>query len=369
MMDIHSFAASHREALLDLIRTLAVIPAPSHREGARAAFCREWMATHVTPAAYIDEAGNAVCEIGDSDKPTVLLMAHTDIVFDADVPLCVTERDGRLYCPGIGDDTAHVAILLLCAAYLASHHKDSGVRFIIAANACEEGQGNLKGCRALMERYGDRLTEVITLDGYLDTLNDNAVGSKRFLIAVDVAGGHSFRDFGGDNAIAVTAEIIRALQAIELPQEHITTFNFGHITGGTTVNSIAAHCELMYEFRADHDDNLQYMTRRFEEVLSSFRERVTLTVTDLGTRPCARGVDRAAWDRLIARAERAFEGLSALRRYPASTDANLPLSMGIPAVCVGCVRGGGAHTREEYIESDSLKDGLLAALRLVSSYL
>ncbi len=368
MMEIASFVASHEEALLSLVRTLAVIPAPSHHEEARAAFCRDWMAAHIAANAYIDDANNAVCELGDPSAPAVLLMAHTDIVFDESIPLAITEKDGRWYCPGIGDDTAHLAVLLLCGKFLASRPLD-GVRFVIAANACEEGEGNLKGCRALMARYGAELSEVITLDGYLDTLNDNAVGSKRFSIAVDVTGGHSFRDFGQENAIAVMGELVAALNAVELPKEHITTFNFGHITGGTTVNSIASHCELLYEFRADADENLCYMTDKLEETLRPFRERAAVTVTDRGVRPCARHVDRAAWDRLIARAETAFDGITRLRRYPASTDANLPLSMGIPAVCIGCLRGGGAHTLQEYIEPASLKDGLTVALRLAASYL
>ena len=368
-MNIQEYVLTHFEELCELLRALAVIPAPSHDEAARAAFCRNWMQKNIAHNAYIDEAQNAVCELGDPTAPAVLLMAHTDIVFDRSVPLDISQRDERWYCPGIGDDTAHVAVLLLCGRYLASKTIPDGVRFVIAANACEEGEGNLKGCRALMARYGAQLKEVITLDGYLDTLNDTAVGSKRFRIAVDATGGHSFRDFGNDNAIAVMGELVTALQAIPLPKAGHTTFNFGHIEGGTTVNSIAAHCELVYEFRADRDENLQYMTECTDEVLRPFQERYRLTVTDLGVRPCARGVAPAAQQALITRVEAAFDGITQLRRHPASTDANLPLSMGIPAVCIGCLRGGGAHTLEEYIEPHSLRDGLTVALRLFSSYL
>lgn len=370
MMDTTTFAAEHQNDLMSLLYDFAVLPAPSHHEDKRADYCLSWLRHHVCEDAFIDDAKNVIVEIGDTDrKPIVLMMAHTDIVFDNSVPLTVRQEDGKLFCPGIGDDTVHVAQLLFCAKYVAEHLQDSDVSFVFAANACEEGEGNLKGCKALMARYGDRLKEVITFDGYLDVINDHAVGSRRFKIGVDVTGGHSFRDFGNDNAIAVLADIIVALKAIELPQEHITTCNFGHISGGTTVNSIAGHAELLYEFRADHIDNIRYMQAAFDEIIARFQSRYRVTVETIGERPCADGVREEDLQTLLARCEAAFEGLPTPSRYPASTDANIPLSMGIPAVCLGFVKGGGAHTLEEYIEIDSVQTGFQAALRFVASYL
>lgn len=367
--DLEAFAQAHQQELEALVKELAVIPAPSHHEKARADKCLSWLQARVNAPSFIDEAHNVICEIGDTaEKPIVLLMAHTDIVFDDTVPLAVTEKDGKWYCPGIGDDTAHVAMLLLCAAYTASRPSAREVALVFAANTGEEGEGNLKGCKTLMARYGERVREMITFDGYLDTINDTAVGSKRFRIAVDVTGGHSFRDFGADNAIAVMSELVAALNRIPLPREPITTFNFGHIEGGSTVNSIAEHCELLYEFRADRADNLRYMTEQAEQILARFSKQYRVTVTPIGTRPCAEGVDPLHQQALVSRAEAAFEGLPTPGRYPASTDCNIPLSMGIPAVCLGFIRGGGAHTREEYLEAASLADGFRAALRFVASY-
>ena len=145
--------------------------------------------------------------------------------------------------------------------------------------------------------------------------------------------------------------------------------NFGRIEGGTTVNSIAQHCELLYEFRSNNANNLAYMKARLAEVLDAFGQKYHLSVTPIGERPCAVGVDPARRQALLARAEAAFTGLPTPGRYPASTDCNLPLSMGIPAVCIGLFNGGGAHSTEEYIEKDTLPIGLAVAIRLVESYL
>lgn len=367
MRDFQLFAKEHHEELLTLIHELAVIPAPSHHEEKRAAYCLDWLQKNVSPHAFVDEAKNVICIIGDNAKPAVLFMAHTDIVFGEDTPLGVTEDDGKLYCPGIGDDTAHVAILLLCAKY-ASQNPPKDLRFIFAANSCEEGQGNLKGCRALMEKYGKELKEMITFDGYRELLNVKAVGSSRYRIAVDTEGGHSLWNFGNVNAIAVMAELISALQGIPLPGEDITTFNFGNISGGTTVNSIAQHCELLYEFRSDNAENLDYMKEKFNRILEKFQEQYRITITSIGERPCAKGVDPEAQQALVERVENILKEITTPGRTSGSTDANLPLSMGIPAICPGLIGGAGLHTTEEYIVKDSLAPGLAAALKLIDSY-
>ena len=210
---------------------------------------------------------------------------------------------------------------------------------------------------------------MITFDGYRELLNVKAVGSSRYRIAVDTEGGHSLWNFGNTNAIAVMAEIIFALKEIPLPKEDVTTFNFGNISGGTTVNSIAQHCEMLYEFRSDSAENLAYMREKFDSVMAKFGEQYRVTVTSIGERPCAKGVDPVAFKSLIHRVESAFEGLPAPKRSPGSTDANLPLSMGIPAVCAGFIGGAGLHTLEEFVIKESLSPGFAAALRLIDSYL
>ena len=341
-MDIDQFFEEHIDAVKSLLFELALIPAPSHFERKRAEFLLAVLRSHGLRGAYIDEADNVICEIGDVESGAVLIMAHTDIVFGGDLKLEIKKKDGRLYCPGIGDDTVHVAMLVYCCLYAATHYKESGQSFIFTFNSCEEGEGNLKGCKAIMARYGKYVKEMITFDGYLDVINDKAVGSQRYRITARCRGGHSFRDFGKENAIAVISRLVTVLDSVELPKGGITTYNFGKIVGGSTVNSIAEECVLLYEFRSDDASSLKFMEEFFKGVVSEFAECVS--VECIGVRPCGENVDEIRQNALLERVERVFDGLPKPSRYPASTDCNVPLSLGIPSVCVGFISGGGAHT-------------------------
>lgn len=358
--------------VLALTEALAQIPAPSGGEGARADFCRRWLIENGIPAE-IDSVGNVIAELGSKDAPTVLFLAHTDIVFDASAPLVLRREKEKLFCPGIWDDTVHVAFLLLCARHMAGKTLPDGLRFVFAADTGEEGQGNLRGCRALMERYGSSLREVIAFDSGLQTVDTGAVGSSRYRITAEGKGGHSFRDFGAENAIAVLASLITRLDGQPLPEQGITTYNFGQIEGGTTVNSIAQRASLLYEYRADRMANLAFMKRNFEQAVSELRSHMDgdLTVEPLGERPCTGEIDETAQEALIRRVGTAFlaAGLPEPARSLASTDCNLPLSMGIPAVCIGLANGGGAHSTEEYLLPDSIPAGIAVIEHLLASYL
>lgn len=359
----------HASHILATAEALAVIPAPSGKEEKRTAFCLDFWRCRGLPA-FSDGVGNVILELGDTEQnPIVLLMAHTDIVFDEAVPLSLRRENGRLYCPGIGDDTVHAAMLLHAAEWTAKRKLPANLSFVFAANVCEEGEGNLRGCRALMERYACRLREVISFDSYLKQINTEAVGSMRYRVTARTAGGHSFRDFGGKNAIACLAHLISLLDAQPLPEEGITTFNFGHVRGGTTVNTIAAEASLLYEFRSNRRENLLQMEKQFHALTETCGKSCELTVETIGVRPCANGVDGAAQEALCVRAENAFAGLPKPVRYPGSTDCNLPLSMGIPAVCIGLCDGAGAHTPEEYIVESSLENGVNVLRNLLKSYI
>lgn len=299
-------------------------------------------------------------------------MAHSDVVFPDTQKLPLRIKDGRVYCPGIGDDTAHVAALLIAAKFLAQHQlKPENYGLLIVINSGEEGLGNLKGCREIMRVFGDRVREFVTLDANAPKGVNRAVGSKRFLVEVDTEGGHSFNDFGRVNAIAVLSTLIEKLYRIQVPTIGKTTYNVGLISGGTSVNTIAQHAEMLYEFRSDEREALVMMQQSFDEIIENSRKSgIHVNVTVVGDRPCGAPVDETHMKRLVQRAQDA-----ALRRYgheisfgSGSTDCNIPLSLGIPAICVGCCHFHGAHTREEYVEIDSLHPGLNFLFDLLLQY-
>ena len=353
-----------------LLLELAQIPAPSHNEEQRAAFCKAWLEGQGVQGVYIDSALNVICPMGDVEHgPITVYLAHSDVVFPDTTPLPLEVKDGRIYCPGIGDDTANVVALLMTASVLARHNlKPKTGGLLLVVNAAEEGLGDLKGCRRLMADFGDRIREFVSLDDHDCKGVDRAVGSRRYEVELKTQGGHSFNDFGRPNAIAVLAAMIRDLYEVQLPPAGRTTYNVGLISGGTSVNTIAQQAEMLYEFRSDERTSLDFMEAHFRACVELYRTRgYEVTVTPVGNRPCSGDVDPQAQEALRLRAARAVE--ESFGRPctfgPGSTDCNIPLSMGIPAVCVGCYSGDGAHTRQEYVEIDSLAPGLEVALRLV----
>lgn len=368
--EILDYIAAHRQEGYDLLLELAQIPAPSNHEEKRADFCKTWLEKQGAEGVYIDTALNVIYPIGcTEDNDLVVFMAHSDVVFPDTEALPLKVEGDRIYCPGIGDDTANVAAILLTAKYIAEmklRPKDCGMLLVI--NSGEEGLGNLKGSRKIMEDFGSRVREFVTLDGRTHNCVNRAVGSKRYRIEVDTEGGHSYANFGNRNAIAILASMIDQLYAIEVPPMGKTTYNVGMISGGTSVNTIAQHAGMLYEFRSDEREALSVMQAHLDGIVESFRQKgIDVTVTLVGDRPCAAPVDEEKMAAMIQRAE------AAARRWyghgitcrSGSTDCNIPLSMGIPSLSLGCYRGEGAHTREEYVEASSLHAGLRFAYDLI----
>lgn len=279
----------------------------------------------------------------------------------------------RLYCPGIGDDTTHVVALLMAAKYIAQHKlTPKGCGLLLVANSCEEGLGNLKGVRALMDKYGSRIKEFITFDGPSINIINRAVGSMRYKVEIDTEGGHSYSRFGNRNAIAYLASLIDTLYTMKVPTRGRTTYNVGTITGGTSVNTIAQHAEMLYEFRSDNREDLAEMETHLKAALDFYRTKgIGVTCTLLGERPCGAEVDAKKHQALIDRAAaavKAYRGITPGLNC-GSTDCNIPLSMGIPSIMVSCASGAGAHTRDEYIEIDSLLPGQKMVLAMMLDYM
>ena len=373
--EILDYIEAHRQYGYDLLAELGQIPAPSNHEEKRAQYVCEWFHKNGAPQAFIDEALNVVCPIGVTEtNPVTVFMAHLDVVFPDTTPLPLKVQDGRMCCPGIGDDTANLAALLLAAKYVLEHRLQpvDGKGFVFVANAGEEGLGNLKGSRKICESYAGRIAEFCSFDGYFAGLTRDAVGSERYRVEVRTEGGHSFGCFGNRNAIAYLSSMIDTLYELKPPVSKTrTTYNVGTIKGGTSVNTIAQQAEMLYEYRSDSAADLDFMRRHFNAVVEAYRTKgITVQVELLGQRPCSGDVDPEkleALSRRIGGAVAAYSGVTPAV-MAGSTDCNIPLSLGIPAVCVGAVDGAGAHTREEYVLIDSLVKGYRCAFACILPY-
>lgn len=365
---IKDYIIQNTELLFETLKELCLIPAPSHFEKKRADYCKALLERLGAKDVYIDRAKNVIFPINcqTSDAITVFA-AHTDTVFPDKKPMPYSDDGEIIRSPGVGDDTACVSVLILLAKYFIDNNitpKD-GIMFV--CNSCEEGLGNLKGVKQLFKDYDGRIKQFISFDCTLNKMYADCVGSHRYEVEVKTEGGHSFSKFGNDNAIHELSKIITAIYGIKVPQKDgaTTTYNVGNISGGTSVNTIAQSAKMLCEYRSDDKDCLEYMKNRFYDIFkAAATDKVRVNVTKIGDRPCS-DIDKSKTDALVSKVRPIIEDIlgKELTLTVASTDCNIPLSLGIPAICMGVFYGEGAHTREEWIKKDSLITGLEAAIK------
>ena len=363
------------EELHQLLSDLVAIPAPSNHEEKRAEFCKKWLEDQGAEGVYIDEALNCVYPIGcEGRDDIVVFMAHTDTVFP-DLEGFNLQSDGKnFYAPGVGDDTASLAVMMMATKYIIQNKISPKCGVLIVANSGEEGLGNLKGSKQLMKDYEGRIKKFYTFDSRYDAVACKCVGSHRYEVICETEGGHSFGAFGNSNAIAELSKVINELYSITVPsvEDSKTTYNVGLIEGGTSVNTIAQSAKMLYEYRSDEAECLEIMEKEFHNVIdrANARGKGRFTVRTVGIRPCGKNVDQKIHEKMIARVIEICEKYSGIecKRSKSSTDCNIPMSMGIPAVCPGIFMGGGSHTREEWVEIASLPVGLKICSDIMLDY-
>lgn len=370
-MDIREFIEQNTDLMYRTLQALCLIPAPSHFEHKRAQYCKNWLENVGAEGVYVDEALNVVFPLNAADsKELTVFVAHTDTVFPDMEPMPYTDDGEKIHCPGVGDDTASVVHLLLVVKYLLENRIKPAKGMLFVCNSCEEGLGNLKGTRQIFKDYAGRIAQFVSFDGAnLHQIADDCAGSHRFEVEVLTEGGHSFGKFGNANAINELAKSINRIYSIQVPQKEgkRTTYNVGTIIGGTSVNTIAQSAKMLCEYRSDDKDCLAFMQEEFKTVFAQAQtEKVQVKVTQVGDRPCS-DVDKEAQEALTAKIETVYKAVFGweLERKTSSTDCNIPLSMGIPAVCMATYAGEGAHTREEWLEKASMVPGLEVAIKTV----
>jgi acetylornithine deacetylase/succinyl-diaminopimelate desuccinylase-like protein len=332
------------DALDDLL-ALARVPAPTFDEGDRIAWLQRRLAS-APGRRDVDDAGNLIWRFGEH-PPHLLVLAHVDTVFARDLPHEPQIVGERAIGPGIGDNAAAVVCAVQVIEQLAHEHDLSGLA--VAFTVAEEGLGNLAGAKAACAALTPEAA--IALEGHgLGHVAVDAVGSLRVRITVRGPGGHSWANRGRPSAID---ELCRIARALSRPAQRDASTNIGRIEGGSAVNAIAAHAELVIEQRALEEAVLSRFARALD--LLSVEPPLELAIEVLGSRPAGR-LDRRQPLLATVRGVREELGLPD-ELVAASTDANAALAAGIPALCIGCALGGEMHTREEYVELASLAQG------------
>jgi tripeptide aminopeptidase len=360
------------------------VAAPTFLEGKRA----DWMITQFRALGYdarIDRAGNVVAQFeANARGPFIALTAHLDTVLAPRTPEDIkVQPDGTLKGPGVSDNGAGLAALLAIARALKSNSRmDNANSILFVANVGEEGEGNLSGMRYLCRQssLASKIRAFIVLDGpTTDHITCQALASRRFEITFSGPGGHSWSDFGIGNPVhalsrAVSLFVDDPLARAATPR---SSFNFGTIEGGSSINSIPTEARSKVDIRSENaariDEMVELLTNCIDRSLQAENDRasggrVSARFKEVGSRPGGRLPDGAS----ILRAIRAVDAHLGLKSHLdcASTDANIPLSLGLPAISIGAGgQGGGAHTPNEWFHPDGRETGLKRILLTLFSLL
>ena len=354
------------ERVLELAIQIQQIPAPTFSEAQRATFLRNLFIVEELSDVEMDTLGNVYARLpGKGAGRPIVVSAHTDTVFPLETDLSVQRQSDRIIAPGIGDNSLGVAGLLGLLWVLREQEIILPDDLWLVANVGEEGLGDLCGMRALVDRFGDSPLAYIILEGMaLGQIYHRGLRVQRYRITAQTWGGHSWADHGVPSAIHELAALVTKLAELPLPKNPRTTLNVGVISGGTSINTIAPRASLELDLRSEDPVALQTLIQRVQALVEEAdKPKVKVRAEVIGNRPAG----EIAPDHPLAKmAESALASQGIQPNLSiGSTDANIPLSRGLPAVTIGLTTGKGAHTVGEFIEIKPLANGLEQLVELV----
>jgi acetylornithine deacetylase/succinyl-diaminopimelate desuccinylase-like protein len=366
-----------QDRLIDLCVQIQQIPAPTGNEGERARWVEVYFRRLGLHNVHQDDLCNVYGRVpGQGSGPLLLVSAHTDTVFPDGTDLSVRRNGSDILAgPGIGDNSAGVVGLLILAETLLALPTPP-VDIWIVANSNEEGLGDLKGMRAavayLQEKAG-AVGAAIVLEGMgLGRIVHQALGVRRYRIEAKAPGGHSWGDFGSASAIHALVTLAAEIARMKMPNEPRTSFNIGKFNGGTSVNTIAQEASLELDLRSTDpvmlariDQQVQGIVQRHQESHTRYRSGVEFRLESIGNRPAG---EIAETHPLVQALSKILAHINVTERGDvriSSTDANIPLSQGIPSVCIGLTEGGDAHRLSEWIHTEPLVKGMQQLLYFV----
>jgi tripeptide aminopeptidase len=370
----------HARFVRELI-ALTEIPAPPFKEAQRARAYLEHLRQLGLSDVEMDGAGNVMgVRAGAGNGPMVAILAHLDTVFPEGTDVTVKREGNRLMAPGVGDDTRGLALMLQVIRALDAGGFGTGADLLFVGNVGEEGEGDLRGTKFLLKtgKYKDRIAQLIAIDGGAqDAITTGGVGSRRYRVTFSGPGGHSYGAFGLVNPAFAMGKAIARFSALQVPSRPKTTFNVGVVTGGTSINSIPAAVSMDIDMRSESCAELRKVDAAFlalvkaavadENAARSTREGpIVADPALIGDRPCGATAPSTPLVQHAAAVVRAF-GMEPSYRI-SSTDANVPMSLGMPAITIGRGgRDGRGHSPDEWteVEPASAKQAAQVAMAII----
>lgn len=353
------------DPLLALLVEIATTPAPTGDEGERAELItHHWREAGLDP--HTDEVGNVVAYLPASTErgtagPRLLVACHLDSVFARSVDLSVKQSQERWTGAGLGDNAASLAVL---THWLKTRGDDTHPPLTLVATVGEEGLGDLRGARHAVAELGEGHSFFLALDGYLGSVIDRPVGSKRYEATFKAPGGHSWGDYPSPSATHAAGDAIARLAAVHVPKEPRSSLNVGVIWGGTSINAIAEAAGFNLDLRSVDAGSLEGLKGA---ALAAIKEAaavndVEVSIEKVGDRPTGSVDNRELAEAAVA----AYESVGVKhRRSSGSTDANAATKAGLPAISFGVYRGGNAHRVDEWVDPASLEKGVRALRALL----
>lgn len=356
------------ERVVERAVAIQQIPAPTFDEKKRGEFVRDLFLQESLMDVSMDEVGNVYgrwsTDHAQSGKP-LIVSAHLDTVFPADTHLEVKRNPGKICGPGLGDNSLGVAALFGLLWLLREQDIQLPGDVWFVANVGEEGLGDLCGMKAVVDRFGADVQAYLVLEGLaLGHVYHRAVGVKRYRITARTTGGHSWSDYGKPSAIHELAKLVVQLTSLQLPAHPRTTMNVGKISGGTSVNVIASESHLELDLRSEGQDALTGLIETVEALIQNANKQgVSFEMNVIGHRPAGQISPSHPLVKLGEECLRE-QGINPILTS-GSTDANVPLSKGYPAIVLGVSTGGSAHTVNEFIHPEPVGKGMEQLLHFV----
>ena len=358
------------DKIIDLIVEIQQIAAPTFHEQKRGEFIRGLFEREGLSDVSIDDVGNVYGRLKTRDsnlnvKP-LIVSAHLDTVFPLDMDLSVRREVDKVHGIGIGDNSTGVAALVGLIWLIRERKVELKGDIWFVANVCEEGLGDLRGMKSVVDRFGGDVLGYLVLEGMaFGHVYHRAVGVKRYKITARTRGGHSWSDYGQLSAIHELSKLVVVLTGLALPKEPRTTMNVGKISGGTSINVIAAEAWMELDLRSEGQAELEQLILSEENLIrDANKPGLSIEAEVIGQRPAG---ELSTRHRLIRLAEECIreQGVEP-SLTTGSTDANIPLSKSYPALVLGVTTGGDAHTKDEFINTSPLRLGMEQLVSFVS---